>query len=57
MSDLGNKPASEATYREWVAAMVLQGSVTCDGKLTPDTHAAYAERAAEALIARLEGAK
>lgn len=56
-ADLASKPFTEATFREVVAAMVLQGTVTDDGKISLETHAAYAEQAADALIARLEGGK
>lgn len=51
--DLGSKPAREATFLEATAAALMQGSVTCDGKLSPERHADYAVKAAEALIAKL----
>lgn len=54
--ELATKPASEATFREQVAAMVLQGTVVNDGTISLETHAQYATQAADALIARLEGA-
>lgn len=51
--DIANKPAAEATFLEQTAARALQGSVTCDGKLSPETHADYAYQAAMALCAKL----
>lgn len=48
------KLASEATYREMVEALALQASMTCDGKMSPDAHAAAAIQAADALLARQE---
>lgn len=53
-SATADKPFAEATYREVVEALALQASMTCDGKLSPATHAQAAKRAADELIALQE---
>lgn len=53
MDDLGKTPASESPFRAQVAAMAMQASMTCDGKLSPQAHADIAVQAADALIERL----
>lgn len=56
MDHLGTIPASEAPFRAKVAALALQASMTCDGKLSLQVHADIAVQAADALIERLERA-
>lgn len=56
MDHLGTIPASEPPFRAMVAALALQASMTCDGKLSPQAHADIAVQAADALIERLERA-
>jgi hypothetical protein len=49
---MGDKLASEATYRELAEALVLALSVGRNGSRSPEAHASTAESVVAALIAR-----
>lgn len=54
MSDLGNKPATEATFFEDLAARLFVASVAQNGRHSIPSHARRAINAAEAFFAELE---
>ena len=52
-NELARKPASEATFFEAAVVALMKGSITCDGKLSPERHADYAIQATAVLFDKL----
>lgn len=52
-TNLGTKPADQATFYEETALRLLQATMTCNGDMSPEAHISLAFKVADQFVSRL----